>query len=147
MASRENGPNSDARQLPPTLDMLANGGKKLWGRCANGASGSCFGAGTGQTQFLIIFFSNDNFPFFSADQLSPITGRLAHNVCEGLTQQSNFSALLSFLRQHNFVAAQLLVRAFLPRLIDLPICRVRTMGGPMSNSSRKPVALLSRNSS
>lgn len=84
LADRENGLNSQARQLPPNLEMLGVASSKSgrrggnarggWGQCVNGVLSTCFGAGTGQVNFLPSLAALDTL----------------------------------FLRQHNSVAAQLL---------------------------------------
>lgn len=90
MASRENGPNSMARQLPPTLEMLARGkGATGWGQCANGATGTCFGGGSGGPKNELKL----NFQF-----------KVQINFLPSLTALDTL-----FLRQHNSVASKLMV--------------------------------------
>nr|CAD2170986.1 unnamed protein product [Meloidogyne enterolobii] len=57
ISSRENGPNSLSKELPPTLEMLKNGGKSqklIWNNyfCPSGNFGICFGGGNVQINFL-----------------------------------------------------------------------------------------------
>lgn len=95
IASREDGPNSQARQLPPSLEMLARGkGAIGWGHCANNALSTCFGAGTG-----LAFQSK----WWYCNKSSHCSAQINF-----LPSLAALDAL--WLRQHNAVAGQLMVR-------------------------------------